>query len=255
MLTKTLLTPFLLAALASTLQAKDDKLADKIQNADQSRMFLTDKCISSHIKIDTTTVNEYDAKISGDNTLVFQTFPSNRKDTMMVMNMLKTWKVSKGSKRPVIMDAGQRMNGLASVGDLVGTRFYRDFTPKDMGPVKDEETKKEMRKISLSAKSNDVLYAQIDIFLDEKSGLVDKADVLSADLKTVLKKIEYKYENTFDVDGKKLPMLSFMKIHRGEAGGNFVDNVTFSELKACQTKPKHLDLKIVMLKHRGVVIK
>ena len=161
--------------------------ADKIRNpADSYRM-----------KIQVRTgddVSEFEVFLKGnDKTVIVTKLPARDRGRNMLMLDRDFYVYIPNLKRSVRLSLAQKLTGEVSNGDIARTRWAGDYAA-----VLEKAAVPAENQLLLTGNKANLTYQKIRAWLDKKNNRPLRAEYLSVDGKTVLKKAEFKGYKTFE---------------------------------------------------------
>jgi Outer membrane lipoprotein-sorting protein len=186
-----------------------------LQSADRARgSSAVASGVSWEVQVDSddgTTANSvtYDLKVKGSDALAEAIAPARNKGETLLFNDRNIWFFKIGIKKPVAISPRQKLMGQAANGDIASTNYARDYSGQIVGSelIDGEDT----WKLELKAKEKNVTYDRIRYWVRKKDRLGVKAEFLTIGGE-VFKKASFKYNNSLDIGGKKMPFVSLMSI-------------------------------------------
>lgn len=153
---------------------------------------------------------EFDVRARGDDALAQATAPTRNKGEVFLFNDRMMWFYKPGLRKPVGLNARQKLTGEAANGDIASTQYARDYE----GTVLKAEEKidgKSTVVLDLKAKKKNVTYDRIRYWISKDEHLGIKAEFQSLD-GVPIKLATFDYKNTLTADGKTFPFVSTMTI-------------------------------------------
>lgn len=156
-----------------------------------------------------TSTKSFLVKARGVDALSEATAPPRNKGEMMLFNDRTLWFVKPGLKKPVSISARQKLSGDAANGDIASTNYARDYDGKVVG--EEAVDGEDAWKLELKARAKNVTYDRIRYWISKSRRLGVKAEFLTVD-GDVFKSATFVYGNTLELAGKKMELVSEMRI-------------------------------------------
>lgn len=158
-------------------------------------------------------------KAKSYNVLAEYTWPNRVKGRKILMIDRNMWFIKPGLRKPVPLSPRQKLMGQAANGDIASANYSNDYAATVMP---DEIINGEdCYCLDLNAVDNKATYERIVYWISKKRMVGIQAHFYSSSGK-LLKKADFKYENTVLVDGRPQPFISQMRI----VDAIITDNVT-----------------------------
>jgi outer membrane lipoprotein-sorting protein len=158
---------------------------------------------------DSKSTRGFEITARGVDALAKATSPSRNKGEVFLFNDRSLWFYKPGLRKPVGISSRQRLTGETSNGDIATTNYSRDYTPAALPDEKVEE--EPCYVMDLKSKNPSTTYDRIKYWISKKTRLAVKAQFQTPEGKA-LKNAFFKYGNTIQYEGKKLPFVSEMEI-------------------------------------------
>ncbi|WP_346838613.1 outer membrane lipoprotein-sorting protein [Microbulbifer sp. SAOS-129_SWC] len=155
------------------------------------------------------TDTRYDIAVRNGRALAMTTAPRRYRGEKILIASRAMWYAKPGLRKPVSISPQQRLVGEAANGDIAATQYARDYTPAYLGTETVDGTPCD--KLKLTAATDGATYESIIYYLDQRTRLGIKAEFLTAS-GMPFKVAYFEYGNRVDVDGRKQPFVSRMKI-------------------------------------------
>lgn len=194
---------------------EDPSVQDILQAADRARgSSAVAGGVSWEVQVDSddgTTANSvtYDLKVKGSDALAEAIAPARNKGETLLFNDRNIWFFKPGIKKPVAISPRQKLMGQAANGDIASTNYARDYSGQITGS--ESVDRQDTWKLELKAKAKNVTYDRIRYWISKKDRLGVKAEFLTIGGE-IFKKATFKYNNSLDLGGKKMPFVSLMII-------------------------------------------
>ncbi|MBU1424011.1 MAG: outer membrane lipoprotein-sorting protein [Gammaproteobacteria bacterium] len=147
------------------------------------------------------------------------------------------WMTRPGLSKPIPISPRQRMSGQASNGDIAATNYAGDYDAELSGT--EAVDGEECYVLSLSAKHKRTTYDKIRYWVSVKRVVGLKAEFFSVSGK-LLKTATFKYGNTIEDQGKRIPFISKMTIR--DALIDAETTMEFGTVKVKKIRPSEFDL-------------
>lgn len=148
-------------------------------------------------------------KAKSYNVLAEYTWPKRVKGRKILMIDRNMWFLKPGLRKPVPLSPRQKLMGQAANGDIASANYSGDYSA---AALSDETVNGEMCYcLDLKAVDNKATYERIVYWISQQRMVGVKAHFFSSSGK-LLKKADFKYENTVFVDGRQHPFISEMRI-------------------------------------------
>lgn len=151
----------------------------------------------------------YEVKVLGNDALARVTAPARQKGELVLFNDRTLWFFKPGLKKPVNVSPRQKLMGQAANGDIASTQYARDYEATSAG--EDGAGGEPAWKLELKAKAKNVTYDRIRYWVSKKERVALKAEFLTL-AGEPFKVAEFKYGNSVEIKGQKLPFVSEMRI-------------------------------------------
>lgn len=154
------------------------------------------------------TTKKYELVSQNTSAVATLVFPKKSFNEAIVVKGTMVWIARENSRRPALVSLNERMNGSASVGDIMAMHFSESF---QVETSEDAAGSKHMKKITLRPTANLIAYEKVVIWLDTKENLVKTAEYRTANAESV-KKVSFIYDHQHPESGsgKKEPFVSKM---------------------------------------------
>ncbi|WP_310452580.1 outer membrane lipoprotein-sorting protein [Sulfuritalea sp.] len=147
---------------------------------------------------------------AADNASVAETLePIRSKGGKMLQVGRNMWLTKPGLKKPLPISPRQRLSGQAAIGDIAATNYVRDYAATVLKD--DSSTGESCYVLELKAVNNQTTYDRLHYWVSKARGVAVHAEFLSLSGKR-LKTADFKYGNTIEIDGKRVPFVSKMTI-------------------------------------------
>jgi len=147
---------------------------------------------------------------AADNASVAETLePIRSKGGKMLQVGRNMWLTKPGLKKPLPISPRQRLSGQAAIGDIAATNYVRDYTATMLR--EDSSTGEPCYVLELKAVNNQTTYDRLHYWVSMARGVAVHAEFLSLGGKR-LKTANFEYENTIQIDGRRVPFVSRMTI-------------------------------------------
>jgi outer membrane lipoprotein-sorting protein len=158
-------------------------------------------------------------KAKGYNVLAEYMWPKRVKGRKILMIDRNMWFIKPGLRKPVPLSPRQKLMGQAANGDIASANYSGDYAAT---VLPDEIINGEdCYCFDLNAVDNKATYERIVYWISKQRMVGVKAHFFSSSGK-LLKKADFKYENTVLMDGRQHPFISQMRI----VDAVITDNVT-----------------------------
>jgi hypothetical protein len=175
------------------------------------------------------TTRTYSIKAKKSEALVETLTPVKNKGELMLFNEQSLWFYRNGLRKPVTLSKRQKLTGQTANGDIAATDYAANYSATLEG--EDLINGEKATRLFLKSKNSTTTYDQIRYWISKDRKVALKAEFLTLQGE-IFKTAHFTYGNELQVDGRKIPFVSEMKI----VDGNFKENVSLIRYREPKSK-------------------
>jgi len=180
----------------------------------------------------------YRVDVAGDRALATTRSPAGNSGEVYLIKGRGMWFSRPGLRRPLSISPHQRLMGNAANGDIAAAQYGGNYEPALLGEELLED--KPVYKLLLTAKTRDVAAAKVLLYLDKRTHLALRAELLTAS-GSPFKTVSMTYANQLEVAGAKRPFISTLKIVENAYPDHY-SVLTYRDVTPAVFAPDHFEL-------------